>query len=60
MVSPVEFIPIAEESGLIDSLGMLVVKQVLKDITLMDALFDSSCLQHVSINLSIKQLTDPI
>ncbi|MEA1988936.1 MAG: EAL domain-containing protein, partial [Pseudomonadota bacterium] len=59
MVSPVQFIPVAEDSGLIDELGMLVVNKVLDDIQTLGELFQSSSLQHISINLSIKQLTDP-
>ncbi len=58
-VSPFRFISVAEESGLIDELGMLVVENVLDDIKRMDRLFEKSSLQHISINLSIKQLTNP-
>jgi len=58
-MSPLQFIGIAEESGLIDDLGMLVVHQVLDDITRMNSLFEASSLDHISINLSIKQLTNP-
>ncbi|WP_051640782.1 EAL domain-containing protein [Thiomicrorhabdus sp. Milos-T2] len=59
LVSPFYFITIAEESELIDKLGMFVVEQVLNDINHMDALFSYSTLKHISINLSIKQLTNP-
>ncbi len=58
-IPPFQFVPIAEESGLIDELGMQVVEQVLDDINCMEALFDKSSLQRISINLSIKQLTNP-
>lgn len=59
LVSPLQFIPVAEESGLINELGFLVVKQVLKDIRQMALVFEQTALQHISINLSIKQLTNP-
>ena len=58
-VSPAEFIPVAEEAGLIDELGMFVVNRVLHDISNMANLFEESTLDHISINLSIKQLTNP-
>jgi len=58
-VSPFKFVAVAEESGLIDELGMQVVEHVLNDINRMRTLFAESSLQHISINLSIKQLTNP-
>jgi len=58
-ISPAEFIPVAEEAGLIDELGMFVVNRVLHDISNMAGLFEESTLDHISINLSIKQLTNP-
>lgn len=59
VISPVDFINVAEESGLIDDLGMFVVHRVLSDIQQMEWLFNESSLDHISINLSIKQLTNP-
>jgi len=58
-MSPAKFITVAEEVGIIDELGMFVVNRVLHDISNMAALFEKSTLDHVSINLSIKQLTNP-
>lgn len=56
MVSPKEFIPIAEECGLIVPLGYWVIQQACADL----ALFDSSNTQglDIAINLSFKQLQD--
>ncbi len=58
-VSPARFVEVAEESGLIDELGIQVVEQVLDDIKRMESVANQSSLQHISINLSIKQLTNP-
>lgn len=58
-VSPARFVEIAEESGLIDELGIQVVEQVLDDIQRMQSQIEASSLEHISINLSIKQLTNP-
>ena len=58
-VSPARFVEVAEESGLIDELGMQVVEQVLDDIKRMEPVVCGSSLKHISINLSIKQLTNP-
>lgn len=54
-VPPSEFIPLAEESGLIDELSWLVVEEVCR-------LLSSSALpglESVSINLSMQQFLDP-
>jgi EAL domain-containing protein (putative c-di-GMP-specific phosphodiesterase class I) len=59
LVSPMQFIPIAEESGLINEIGLLVVEQVLTDMITMDEIFIKTDLRRISINLSIKQLTNP-
>ena len=51
-ISPAAFIPVAEETGLIDSIGRFVVNQVCQDIKLFPDL-------KVAINISPVQLRDP-
>lgn len=58
-ISPVDFIPLAEETGLINELGMLVVEEVLGDIVRLGSYNKNCSLRAVSINLSIKQLANP-
>ncbi|HEY5856409.1 MAG TPA: EAL domain-containing protein [Aldersonia sp.] len=55
-VSPAEFIPLAEESDLIDVLGRFVLTRAADDIA--DLRRDHPDL-HVSVNLSVRQTTDP-
>lgn len=52
-VSPAEFIPIAEEAGLIDDLTRIVVAQVMRDRTVLAA---GGCAVPVAINLSGRSL----
>ncbi|SFX67082.1 sensor domain-containing protein [Marinospirillum alkaliphilum] len=56
MVSPAEFIPLAEETGLIVELGHQVLEQACRDI----AVFNTSRNQpgYVAVNLSPRQLKD--
>lgn len=54
-VSPAEFIPLAEENGLIDSISWIVIKKVCLFLGENPAL----ALDSVSINLSMQQLADP-
>jgi diguanylate cyclase (GGDEF)-like protein len=51
-VSPVSFIPVAEETGLIHEIGRFVVTQVCHDITRWPGL-------QVAVNISPAQLRDP-
>jgi diguanylate cyclase (GGDEF)-like protein/PAS domain S-box-containing protein len=55
-VSPYEFIPIAEETGLINYIGEWVIKNVCKQIKQWE--FDCKILMKVSINVSPVQLQD--
>ena len=56
-VSPADFIPVAEHTGLIFSIGKWVLKQSVKQIKAWQSLgFDHI---HVSANLSPKQFQDP-
>ena len=56
-VSPVEFIPIAEESGLIHHLTDFVVKQILQDLKAFQSRFNEDIV--ISINLSAYDLCKP-
>jgi EAL domain-containing protein (putative c-di-GMP-specific phosphodiesterase class I) len=55
-VSPAEFIPVAEETGLIDSLGWFVIETVLQDLHWMRELVIDF---GVAVNVSVRQLRDP-
>ena len=58
-VSPVEFIPLAESTGLIVPLGRWVLREAIRTLAALQA---ESGLDHlcVSVNLSIKQVGDPL
>lgn len=55
-VSPVDFIPLAEQTGYIHELGVFIIDQVCQFIK---ELSDKGSDQYVSINLSGKQLIEP-
>ena len=55
MVSPVEFIPVAEETGLILPIGMWVVRQAC-ELALRWADHPETCDVQVSVNVSARQL----
>jgi diguanylate cyclase (GGDEF)-like protein len=55
-VSPVDFIPIAEETGLIIPLGKWIINQVCNDIIALNQ--SGFQLEHISINVSNAQLRD--
>ncbi|MFZ6844723.1 EAL domain-containing protein [Undibacterium sp. RuTC16W] len=57
MVSPAYFIPIAEESGLIEKLGNWVIKQVCRDIVAWKQ--DEIIVPCIAINVSPRQLQNP-
>lgn len=59
IVSPLEFIPIAEDSGLIKPIGELVLEQALSQLAAWDAQRDGPRLDVLAINVSIRQLDDP-
>ncbi len=57
-VSPVEFIPIAEETGLIVPLGNWILAQAVKQIKKWEKSYPNLCLS-VAVNVSSKQLLNP-
>lgn len=54
LISPGEFIPLAEQNGLIDEISWLVLKKVCQFL----AAHPDLPLESISINMSIQQLTD--
>ncbi len=61
MISPVEFIPLAEEAGLADSLGDLMLERASSACAQWNRLREGRGLppRYVSVNLSAKQLSAP-
>ncbi|MBP0006492.1 MAG: EAL domain-containing protein [Cyanobacteria bacterium SBC] len=59
MISPVEFIPVAEETGAIVPLGEWILEEACQQLCLWRKQFPLSPLLHVSVNLSGKQLEEP-
>ena len=57
MISPAEFIPVAEESGLIVSIGLWVLQQALRDLQRWHALGFSSL--TIAVNVAASQLKKP-
>jgi len=56
-IAPDKFIPIAEESGQIETLGDWVLKEVCRQISIWNALLNSKEIT-VAINVSVRQLTN--
>jgi PAS domain S-box-containing protein len=56
MISPCEFIPVAEETGLILPLGEWVLRQACRQTAVWQAQLGSSAVPPISVNLSRKQL----
>ncbi|MEG3847934.1 MULTISPECIES: EAL domain-containing protein [unclassified Microcoleus] len=59
LVSPGEFIPIAEETGLIVPLGRWVLRTACQQIRQWQQLFQNNPPLSVSVNLSVKQFSQP-
>ncbi len=58
LVPPLEFIPVAEESGLIRSIGSWVFDEALAQLSAWDADHDGPRLELLSVNFSARQLDD--
>lgn len=58
-LSPAEFIPVAEETGLIIPLGRWVLREAIRTLASLQDEFGRSEL-YVSVNLSAKQVGDPL
>ena len=59
IVSPIEFIEIAEETGLIGALGEFVLNEACREFVRWQSLFGNSAPRILSVNLSRAQLADP-
>ncbi|MER7283074.1 EAL domain-containing protein [Dactylosporangium sp. NPDC000244] len=59
MISPAEFIPAAESTGLIVPLGRYVLREVCRQAAVWLAEFGPDALQKVGPNVSARQLHDP-
>jgi len=59
LISPVEFIPIAEETGLIVALGRWVLRTACQQIRQWQQLFQNNPPLSVNVNLSVKQFSQP-
>ncbi|GEM_PF-547870 len=59
LVPPLEFIPVAEDSGLIKPIGNWVFEHAMSQLASWDALEDGPRLHVLSVNLSARQLDDP-
>lgn len=59
LIPPSEFIPIAEESGLIIPLGRFVLERAIDQLGALHSAFPSLAHVFMSVNLSVRQLHDP-
>jgi diguanylate cyclase (GGDEF)-like protein len=59
LVSPVQFIPIAERSGAITRIGLWVLEQALRQLRSLQDQAPGERPMHISVNLSARQLQEP-
>ncbi len=59
LISPIEFIPLAEETGLIIPLGSWVLKEACRQMRTWQLQFDHIVHWKTSVNISSKQLAQP-
>jgi diguanylate cyclase (GGDEF)-like protein len=59
LLSPAEFIPIAEETGLILPIGIWILQEACRQLKTWQAMYPVSPPLSMNVNLSVKQLADP-
>ena len=59
LVSPVEFIPMAEETGLIVPIGEWVLREAAQQMSVWQTKFSIQAPLKISVNLSVRQLKEP-
>ncbi|UBF30499.1 EAL domain-containing protein (plasmid) [Kovacikia minuta CCNUW1] len=59
MVPPNQFIPLAEETGLIVQLGQWVLSESCRQLSLWQRQYPECCSFFISVNLSVRQLLQP-
>ena len=57
LVSPVVFIPIAEETGLIIEIGRWVLEEAFRVLAHWDKIFPVDAIEHLSVNVSSRQFS---
>ncbi len=59
-ISPAVFIPLAEESGLIPSLGLLVLDETCRQLAEWDRVLGAAAPQRANVNVSALQLDEAL
>ena len=59
VVSPLEFIPVAEETGMITSIGLWVLRKACQEIKAWNALRPHEDALSISVNVSRRQIMEP-
>ncbi|MDZ8257503.1 EAL domain-containing protein [Nostoc sp. ChiQUE01b] len=59
LLNPADFIPLAEESGLIFSIGKWVLHEACRQMQAWRVCHSSNLLKKISVNLSVKQFSQP-
>lgn len=59
LISPADFISVAEATGVIDSLGALVLREACRQISVFSRPFSTNPPLFISVNLSSRQLAKP-
>jgi diguanylate cyclase (GGDEF)-like protein len=59
LVSPKDFLPLLEDSGLIVPVGCWVIREVVRQMQVWQMLYGRDMLEWVSVNVSARQFNDP-
>jgi diguanylate cyclase (GGDEF)-like protein len=59
LISPLNFIPLAEETGLIEPIGQWVLRESCRQMVAWSYLFEDFDDTFISVNLSVRQFRDP-